>query len=371
MTSKVNWTNAGDGELIRGSHGLRIANSVLHGGRSEGVRMISMNNGKLELLLLPSRGMGIWKARGGFELGWRSPVPGPVHPSFVDLWRPDGIGWLAGFDELLVRCGLQSNGAPEFQNGRLVYPLHGKIANIPAHEVMVSAGDNISVTGVVDEAELFGQALRLTSTVTMVPSTSGFAVRDEVQNIGGTPAELELLYHINMGLPLLQPGAKLAMPIERLAPRDPSSRQGLDRRDTYGPPTAGVGEEAFFATLRSDANGWTQVMLQDPARSRAAVLRYMPGQLPCFTQWKLERDESSGYVTGLEPGTNWPNPRSFEKDKGRVITLQPGESRVFELSLELVEAQDQIAASQGMIDYITGRKASDIVPQPDPEWSKV
>ena len=48
------------------------------------------------------------------EVGWQSPVDGPVHPQFVPLADPSGLGFLDGFDELIVRCGLESNGAPEF-----------------------------------------------------------------------------------------------------------------------------------------------------------------------------------------------------------------------------------------------------------------
>ena len=65
--------------------------------------------------MLPDRGLGIWKIMaGGVELGWQSPVHGPVHPRFVPLAEPSGLGWLDGFDELVARCGLVSNGAPDF-----------------------------------------------------------------------------------------------------------------------------------------------------------------------------------------------------------------------------------------------------------------
>ena len=61
---------------------------------------------------------------------------GPVHPKFVPLAEPSGVGWLDGFDELLCRCGLVSNGAPEFdERGQLRYGLHGRIANLPARKV--------------------------------------------------------------------------------------------------------------------------------------------------------------------------------------------------------------------------------------------
>ncbi|NOY28743.1 MAG: DUF4432 family protein [Planctomycetes bacterium] len=106
---------------------------------SDGVQVIEVDTGRMRLSILPTRGMGIWRAElpDGERLGWKSPVHGPVHPKFVPLTDPSGLGWLDGFDELVVRCGLESNGGPAFdeENGRLVYPLHGRIANRPAHHV--------------------------------------------------------------------------------------------------------------------------------------------------------------------------------------------------------------------------------------------
>ena len=106
--------------------------------------------------------MGLWKASlGEVQLGWRSPVSGPVHPALVNLADEGGLGWLRGFDELLCRCGLESNGAPEYNaNGTLRYGMHGRIANTPAHNVQVTIdGDTgeIAVVGIVDETRLVRQ----------------------------------------------------------------------------------------------------------------------------------------------------------------------------------------------------------------------
>ena len=47
----------------------------------------------------------------------------PVHPAFVPIAEPSGVGWLSGFDELMCRCGLESNGAPDFdERGQLAFP---------------------------------------------------------------------------------------------------------------------------------------------------------------------------------------------------------------------------------------------------------
>ena len=49
-----------------------IVKRTLHGGFSEGVDVIEVNNGALSFTIVPTRGMGLWKGRyDGCELGWR------------------------------------------------------------------------------------------------------------------------------------------------------------------------------------------------------------------------------------------------------------------------------------------------------------
>ena len=41
-----------------------------------------------------------------------SPVKEVVHPSHIDLESRGGLGWLEGFNEWMVRCGLEFAGHP-------------------------------------------------------------------------------------------------------------------------------------------------------------------------------------------------------------------------------------------------------------------
>ena len=76
-----------------------IEKRVLRGGPGDGVDVIEVHNGALSFSILPTRGMGIWKGQyNGLDIGWNSPVRGPVHPNLVDLQDRGGLGWLAGFD---------------------------------------------------------------------------------------------------------------------------------------------------------------------------------------------------------------------------------------------------------------------------------
>ena len=123
-----------------------IALRTLRGGLRDGVEMLTIDNGRFRVALLPQRGMNLWKAwLGDWTIGWDSPMRGPVHPRFVPVFDPGGLGWLEGFDELLTRCGLLSNGAPQFDSrGVLQYPLHGRIAKSAApHRVVVRSRSRI------------------------------------------------------------------------------------------------------------------------------------------------------------------------------------------------------------------------------------
>ena len=355
--------------------GFAVRKRRLHGGLREGIDLIEVDNGAFRFSVLPTRGMGLWDAAmGGLRLGWRSPVKGPVHPAFVRQSEASGLGWLDGFDELLVRCGLESNGAPEFNdNGSVRYGLHGKIANIPAHKVEVAVdgeSGQITVTGVVDETRLFFNKLRMTSAYTTTVDRPGLTVTDTITNLSAEPGELELLYHTNFGLPLVDPGSKVVLPVKKLAPRDAAAVGNLAEWDTYGPETPGSAEAVFFFDLAADADGWTRAVLKNAAGSQGVSLRFNTNQLPCFTLWKNRQAAADGYVTGLEPAINFPNVRSFEKTEGRVAVLAPGESRTFELSMEALPDASGVQAAERAVAQLQQGAAPKILQQPDPHWSR-
>lgn len=362
-------------EQVGGSaRGYSVTKRTLHGGRREGVDVVEVDNGLFRFVVVPTRGMGLWRADcGPVQLGWRSPVKGPVHPAFVPLWEGTGLGWLAGFDELCVRCGLESNGGPEFSpNGALRYPLHGKIANTPAHKVEVSIdGDSgeIAVTGVVDESRLFANKLRLTSTLRTKVGQPGVTIADEVTNLSAEPGELELLYHTNFGMPLVTPGARLVAPVVKIAPRDALAAAEMGHWNVYDPETPGLDEACFFFDLAADPAGQTRVLLRAADGSRGVSMKFNKRQLPCFTQWKQRQAAADGYVTGLEPATNFPNQRSFEKEKGRVAVLAPGETRRFEISIEAHVDPAGVAAAEAAVAALQGGIVPNVCAKPDPDWA--
>jgi hypothetical protein len=368
-----------DGFLAEGGHASarwNVRMRTCRGGRSEGVHVVEINNGAISIDVMPTRGMGIWRVRRGEKtLGWRSPVRGPVHPTFVPLFDPSGLGWLEGFDELLCRCGLESNGAPEFDasTGKLLYPLHGRIANLPAHRVELIVDDvsgQITLRGIMDETRFHFQSLRLTSTLTTTIGTNEFSWTDEVENIGGREAPIQLLYHINVGRPLLRPGARITAPIHTVAPwTQVAAQAGIETWNVMPPPQPNSAEQGFLAELLADGDGSTRVLLSELAEGESVSLRFSKKALPYFTLWRNTSAERDGYVMGLEPATNFPNPHSFEKRHGRIVLLKAGETWRADVTAIWHTDASSIVAEQRAIQELQRERAPAMLSVPRVDWS--
>jgi len=361
-------------DLVPGSPKCSVEKRTLRGGLSDGVDVVEVNNGRCRFSILPTRGMGIWKARSGdLPIGWISPVKGPVHPQHVPLMEPSGLGFLDGFDEMMVRCGLESNGAPEFNDqGRLLYTLHGRIANRPAHFVDVSTSattGEISVKGIVDETRFHFLKLRLTSTVVTKPGEPGFRIQDQIENLSESPAEAQILYHANYGPPLLDAGARLVAPVKTVVPRDQEAADNIANWDNYAAPQADFREQVYFFELVADAQGSTQVLLKNAHALQGVSMAFNIQQLPCFSVWKNTTAEADGTVTGIEPATNFPNPRTFEGKHGRIVPLPPRGVANFEVDFAFHETADEVANVESEIAKLQQSVQPNICAQPRKDWS--
>lgn len=362
--------------------GAGMTRKVLQGGLADGVDLIEINNGQLSFSVLPTRGMGLWKGTyHGLALGWNSPVQGPVNPAFVNQVDRGGLGWLTGFDEWMCRCGLDSNGAPgvdtilnnEGNPVNTSLNLHGRIANIPAHYVEASLspdnGGTLSVTGIVDETMLFGPCLRLKTTYSTTIGSNRLVIRDEVINLKGVPSELELLYHTNMGGPFLEQGAKVVAPTREVAPRDARAVADIATYDTYLGPTTGYVEQCYWYDLLADKDGRTQVLLRNAHGDKGVSLHFNRQQLPCFTVWKNTQAEIDGYVTGLEPATNYPNLKTFERQQGRVVSLPPGGSYTATLEIQIHDNAHGVAEVEERINALQKTSPALVHRKPHPKYT--
>jgi len=375
---RIEWDDASPLHLMIATRvgEITIRHGVFRGGVSEGVEIVRMANARMHVDILPTRGMSIWRMQAaGVRYQWQSPVVGPVHPSFVNLSEPDGLGWLSGFDELVVRCGLESNGAPEHDaNGRLIYPLHGRIANTPADSLSVEfdeASGRVELVAETIEAKLFFKRLRMRTRVRIHADRDDVELLDDVTNELSTPASMQLLYHINLGAPVLGKDSRLNIAIDELAPRDEHAAEDIDHWNRFEEPTPGYRERVYFARPVSDDSGMARAMFSDAAQTRGLAVRFKISTLPWFILWKNCGELSDGYVGGIEPATNFPNPRRFEQANGRTVSLDAGETQSFRVTLSPLTTPEAVQQSNDAIRKINDDESVSLSVSPTPrsDWS--
>lgn len=344
------------------------------GGAADQVEVIEVDTGAVRATILPTRGMSIWRIEaGGISFSWRSPVAGPVHPSLVPIFDPSGLGWLEGFDELVVRCGLESNGAPQHNNlNQLVYPLHGRIGNLPANSLSIEfneASGRLEVIGEVLESRLFVKRFRLRSRLRFHAGSADVELLDDVTNDLSVPTTMQLLYHINLGAPLLGNGATLLAPIQSLAPKDELSASEIQTWNQFSGPQPGYSERVYFAKLQSDESNLTTAMLRSADGASGFGVTFNTTGLPRFVLWKNTAADSDGYVAGLEPATNFPNKREFEERHGRVVEIAPGETESFRVKLQPLVDAEAVKQMEKRIATLQEEQPPEIVASPKPGWS--
>ena len=362
----------------------RIEKRRLYGGPSDGVDIVKIDNGKLSFSVVPTRGMSIWKGEcQGVFLGWLSPVKHLVNPSYINLEERKGLGWLCGFNEWVVRCGLGSLGAPGFdivkdnmsRDIEMLLTLHGRIANTPASLVKIKVGleppFELGVEGVVYESSMFGSNLKLTTLITTTPGSNSLKILDIIENLRGVPDEMQILYHCNYGNPLLEEGARFVAPIKRIAPRDEVAMEYMGSFDVFGPPERGFVERVYFMELLSDERGYTEAMLVNKSLDKAVSHRFSINELPFFTLWKNTAAEEDGYVVGLEPGTSFPNTRRFEREHGRVIKLKSGEKYYAQLNISVHLGKKEVEEALNRVERIKGKAKPIVYKKPIKEFSQL
>jgi hypothetical protein len=211
------------------------------------------------------------------------------NPAYIELDSRGGLGWLDGFNEMLVRCGFDWAGHPGMDNGKLL-SLHGRAGNTPASRVVVVIDDQpphrIRVRGKVDEQVFKFTDYEMWTELSTEPGSRSFRVGDTLTNRGDYEREFQIIYHGNFGPPLLQEGSVFEAAVKQVAPFDDYAAKDIATWTTYRGPAKDYGEQVYNVVPFAHGNDFTTVMLRDKAGDRGVNLRYNVAELPYFTLWK-------------------------------------------------------------------------------------
>jgi len=324
-------------------------------GLEDGVLALDVTTGSgLDFTVLPGRGLDISSAHyNGRSLAWRSATT-DTHPAYFDHEGERGRGWLRSFyGGLVITCGLTWAGASAEEDGQL-YGIHGRVSNLPATNVAWDGrwdGDDyvLTVTGKVRQATVFGENIQMTRTISAKLGERRFTLHDAVENLGYKRTEHMLLYHINIGFPVVNDNARLIAPTLSATPRDADAEEGKERFAQMQPPTRAFREKVYFHEFATDAEGKVTTAIVNPDGDAGdtsgpgigVFATYRPEQLPYFIEWKM-MDEGT-YVVGMEPANCLVMGRPHDREKGILQFLEPGERREYTVELGVLVGPEEIA----------------------------
>jgi len=307
-------------------------------GNERGVRVAEVRSGSgLRFHVLLERGMDIGPADyKGAARGWVSPT-GFSAPAFFE---PEGLGWLYSFGGgLLTGCGLTYAGAPNV-DGDDALGLHGRLSFLPALKVNTGEewnGDEctIYVEGTMRQARVHGEYLSLRRRISTQLGKSVIRVEDTVENLASAPSPLMVVYHVNLGYPLVNENSYLAVKPAKTSSRDAVAEAGIANWSHFQTPTPGYQEQVFYHDLPADGKGWAEAVMVSPDVALKLSLRYKKDTLPNLVEWKMMGKGT--YVVGLEPANCHVEGRAKERARGTLQIIQPGETRRFEVELAVEE----------------------------------
>ncbi|WP_299790641.1 aldose 1-epimerase family protein [uncultured Marivita sp.] len=258
----------------------------------------------------------------GTELGWHGPTSGRTPWPVADT--EDGLGFLRGFDGFLVTCGLDHHGvatttpADSFLyplRERNQHPLHGRIYREPAEllERNINWDDGeIRVQLRIRQATVFGEVLELNRTYSIGLDAARIAIEDTVINRGFRPTRHGILYHVNVGHPLLGEASKLSGDQWLLVGKLP-----------VGVATPCDNHVEIVDVDVSPADG--RIGIENPRLGIGLRVDFDPEALPATALWQAF--QSGVFALGLEPQTVFDNSVSDR--------LAPGDLRTYRVSFTI------------------------------------
>lgn len=353
-----------------------VRSVVLDNGVERGVRALEFRTGTgLAFDVLVDRAMDIGPAEhAGRSFGWRS-ATGFRHPALHEYSDEDGLAWLRSFSGLIVTAGLDHTlFTAEVDASQYRYPfrktawngLHGRVANTPAHltgygeEWRTEDACTLWAEGEIRQAAVFGEHLRLRRRVEADLGGNAIRLIDTVSNHGFDPTPHMLLYHINLGWPLVDDGARLVAPIARTRWSTDSAREQRVSYQRFPTPQSGFIEQVYAHSLVADENGLVAAAVINERLGLGVQVAWPQGEFPYFFEWLHLRE--GAYAVGLEPSTHDVGGDLAARADGSMIWLGAGESRSYHTTFSVL---DGAAAIEDAIRGIQARQMQPAADVPD------
>lgn len=324
-----------------------IREGKLSDGRADGMRVLDVKTGGgLRFCVMPSRAMDIsWASYNEMPLAHIS-KSGIVKPEF---YEKDSRSFLRSFScGLLTSCGITQMGTPCECDGEQL-GLHGRLSNIPAFDVFADKhweNDEyvMRLGGKVRESRLFGENMELSRVVETSLGSREFTVTDTITNNGFTASPLMLLYHINLGYPLVSGDSEMEISCSTvITPRDDIAASGLEKIFKLSDPIHGFKEQVFFHELDKNSDK-CRVSIFNKRLSYGLCVEFNIAEFPQLCHWKMMGE--GDYVLGIEPCTVQPIGRKRAIDNGILPILEAQHSKLFHVKFRILDSYEEFKLSK-------------------------
>ena len=325
-------------------------------GMAKGVEAIDVDNGDgLIFTVLVDRGLDIGRlCFKNSNISYMS-ATGVVSPYHYD---PRGEEWLRGFaGGFLTTCGLTQAGDPCNVSG-VEHGLHGPYSNLQAELTQafgIWVGDRyeMRIGANVRQARQQTENLLLSREIVCVLGENTLRWKDKISNQGAHPQAFMILYHMNFGYPLINPGCEIIIPAEHTKGWDKYSQSLVGTCAEIAEPDAGAKHCVFLHDMHED-NGKTGFFIADNKQAPrfALSVRYDTNVLHTLGQWRYlcKRD----YVMAMEPCNNHIKGLSYEKEHGALQYLQSDQEIEIEFEARFLSGENEIAIERENILGLMG-----------------
>jgi hypothetical protein len=296
----------------------------------------------------------------GASLAWLAPKVFPA-PSY---WENNDHSWVRFvLGGLCNTAGLVTIGNPQtvdvshfkfHSRNEDRFGTHDRIAILPASHFNFGErwdGERcfLWAEGTVRQEITYGENLLLTRRYESEVGTSSFSLRDVVRNDGFYPTPHQLLYHFNIGYPVVDEGAELLASVTGDVPGSIFEEEAgpSERYRFFSAPEKEFFAEGYEIPMGAGEDGLVAAAVVNRGfkgidGGLGVYLRYDPSTLPVYLEWRMMGEGL--YAVGMEPATNTFGSVPELIEAGFPIMLEPGEERIYQLEFGVLAGGAEIDA---------------------------
>ena len=181
------------------------------------------------------------------------------------------------------------------------------------------------VNGSMREAVICSENFLLRRSIKTKTGDNRIEIIDEITNESYHENPLMILYHFNIGFPMLDDDTGLFIPIQS---------EVLDHIPGYKDNTASASEDSLlFYRLEEKKN--TRVIVLNRTLDLAFYISFNTIELPYLSIWKCFKLQD--FVLAIEPGNCLPIGRKKSSENGMIEYLKPGQKKSISIEIGVIE----------------------------------